>query len=277
MSIATGITIRKITSAILFAQISTMAAAEKGSAPRSVTVPNQVLTRWEDLSEVGCTKSALYEKYREIYNSAPDSISINEGICMDYGHYCYTIQESCSYTDQRQSTVMATGDVKELINNTNHPMTYHVQLKTAKTKYATVTVARKSQFSFRNKIVVSTSELGIQNEFDDSFSFQNSIGSTSSASENVEVTGSVDVTLQPGQRAVAVLDITWTEIKKHFTIPFTVDGWCVATFPKAVNGHRFWFSDISSLFPTPQSSLSGSVECVCDIKSSVSVKHDDVV
>ena len=254
-----------------------MAEAEKRKVTRSVTGPNQVLTRWEDLSEVGCTKSALHEKYREIYDSAPDTISINEGICMDYGHYCYTIQESCSSTDQQQSTVMATGDVKELVNNTNHPVTYHVQLKCTKTKHASVTVTRKSEFSFRNEIVVSTSELGIQDKFDDSFSIQNCVGSTSSSSENVEVAESVDVTLQPGQRAVAVLDVAWTEIRKHFTIPFTVDGWCVATFPKAVNGHRFWFSDISSLFPTPQSSLSGLVECVCDIKGSISVKHGDAV
>ena len=254
-----------------------MAAVEKKSILRSPTRPNQVLTRWEDLSEVGCSKSALYEKYEDIYSSAPNSISINEGICMDYGHYCYTIQERCSYTDQQRSTVMTIGDSEVLVNNTNHPVTYHVRLRSTRTKHASVTVTNKSGFSFGKEIVVSTSELGIQDKFYDSFSLQNCIDSTSSTSETVEITGSVDVTLQPGQKAVAVLDITWTEIKERFTIPFTIDGWCVATFPKAVNGHRYWFSDISSLFPTPQSSLSGSVVCVCDIKGSVSVKHDDVV
>lgn len=251
-----------------------MAAAEVSFPGRKVQSrePNQVLTRWDDLSKAGCTRAAFFKKYEELYSTRPDCVYVNEGVCMDYGHYCYTIQGECSYNDQIQSTVMRSGDSKELVNNTDQPVTYHVQLKATQSKSLSVTVTKESEYSFGNTISVNAKELGIQGQFSTSdIILENSIGFTNCITDSVEVAESVDVTLKPGERAVAILDITWTELKQNFSVPFVIDGWCIAKFPKIVNGHYYWFYDISSFFDTPESNLHGKVDCMCNVKGTIHV------
>lgn len=236
------------------------------------TGPNQVLTRWEDLSTAGCTRAAFSKKHEELYGTKPDCVYVNEGACMDYGHLCYTVQGDCSYSNQMQSTVMRTGHSKEVVNTTDQPMTYHIQLKATQPKSLSMTVTKKSEFSFGNQISVNTMELGIEEQFTSAdILLENSVGFTSCITDSVEVAESVDITLKPGQKAVAVLDITWTQLKESFSVPFVIDGWCIAKFPKLVNGQYDWLSDISSIFNTPASHLSGTVDCIYNIKGKIHV------
>ena len=234
-------------------------------------VPSQVLSRWEDLEKVGFSKSSFHEKYRDIYGQEPDYVCVNEGMCLEYGHYCYIVQECCSYSNQQQAAVMSTGESKELVNTMDKPVTFRVELKSEHTVSATLTVTQASAFSLKNKISVHSSELGIADTLSTKFSFHNDKGSTCCVSEAIEVADIVNVTLQPGQKAIACQDISWTETKHQFTIPFEIAGWCMARFPNLVNGQHYWLHDIASLFHTPTSSLHGTIDCVGNVTSSVYV------
>lgn len=236
------------------------------------TGPAQVLAEWEDLESVGHSRSSFRDKYREIYSVEPDCVSINEGICMEYGHLCYTSQETATYSNRHFSTVIVTGDTKELVNTTDKPVTLQVELKSTHKTFATVVVTEPSAFSVGKKLSVSTRELGIHSMFSVSFSLDNHAGSNYSTSEDVEVADYISLTLEPGQRAKARLDVSWMEMKEDFTVPFSIDGWVMATFPHLVNGQRYWLHDLASLFDTPKSLLKGTVECVFDIKGSTQVQ-----
>ena len=205
----------------------------------SSTGPARVLSEWEDLASAGYTRSTFREKYREIYSSEPVSVSVNEGICMEYGHFCYNIQKNCTHNNKQLSTILAVGDSKELINNTDEPTTLQVELKSTQKKYAIVTVTQPSDFSFKDKVTVTASELGMQNVFSTGFSLDNQVDSTSTVSESIELTDSVCVTLQPGEKAMATLDVSWTELREEFTVPFRIEGWCMATFSHRVNGQHY--------------------------------------
>lgn len=250
-----------------------MASAPKTISPRQsfkvcTATPRQFLSSWEDLEKAGYPKSKFDERLSEMYCAKVDRVFVNEEMCLDQGHHCHTIQDVCSYGNQNWATVMATGDSKELMNNTDKPLTLNVQLKSTQTRRAAATVTKACDFSLRNRINVSSSELGIQGMVPTSFQLENSVGSTCSRSEDVEISRNVEVTLQPGQRAVAILDITWIELRQDFEIPFTIDGWCMSTFRDMVNGQRNWLHDIGSIVETPKSSISGTIECVYDIQGS---------
>lgn len=238
----------------------------------SSTGPAQVLSEWEDLASAGYSRSVFHEKYREIYSTEPECVSVNEGICMNHGHYCYTIQETCTFSEKQLSTIFGVGDSKEVVNNTSEPLTMQVELQSTQKSNAIVTVTQPSVFSFRDKVSVTARELGMHGVFSTGFSLDNQVNSTCSVSECVEVADSVCVTLQPGQRARATLDVSWIEMKKEFTVPFRIEGWCMASFADPVNGQRYWLHDIASLFETPRSCLTGTVECVDSIKGSTHVQ-----
>ena len=164
-----------------------------------------------------------------------------------------------------------TGDSREVMNNTEDPITVNVLLKSTQTTTATATVTKACEFALRKGIIIDTNELGIHAMPRALLQLENSVGHASTKSESVEIVRSVDVALQPGQRAVAYLDLSWTELRQDFEIPFTIDGWCISTLGYSVNGQRKWLHDIASLFQTPESIMRGTFECVYDIQVSALV------
>jgi hypothetical protein len=256
-----------------------MAAVEKSYVPRNRpgvekgSGPNQVLSRWKDLEKIGLPRSSFHERLRDINSMEPDSVCVNEGICMEYGHFCHTIQRDPILNNLQQSTGVTTGDSKIVANDTFEPLTLRVELESVHTRGVSVAVTQESDVSFNKEIPLHLVPSGTR-EFvcSQPLSIQNTAGYTCSNSEKVQVTESVDVTLQPGQKAMAVLDVTWTEVKGQFAIPFAIDGWCMSTFPRLVNGQRVWLHEISGLFDIPQSMLRGNFTCVYDVRGSVDIQ-----
>ena len=234
-------------------------------------MPNQVLTTWDDLSQAGYPKASFSDKYKEVFGKSPDDVHVNEGICVTYGHYCYNIQGDCTYRNRGTTTITRVGAEEQLMNNTDDTVTYHVQLSTSQTKSATVTVTDTTSFSFGNKITVGSKLLGIQAEFSNSFTFTNSTGSSSSTSHSITVTDSIDVPMPPHSKKVAKLNVSWTKMTEDFEIPFTIQGWTGANFPKRVKDHYYWFHTVSPWFGVPQSTLRGTLDCAYDIKGSIEV------
>jgi hypothetical protein len=251
-----------------------MAAVAKAYVPERVAngLPNQALSKWEDLEMAGCSKSAFHERLTEIYSQEPVSVCVNEGLCMEYGHFCYTVQKGSTVTELQQSTVMTTGDSKLVPNDTEEPVIVRVDLKSTQKVGVSLTVSEESNFSRGKRISLFMNEPGIRKVSSSPFVIENTTGCTCSTSEEVEVSESVEVALQPGQRVLATLDVSWTEVKGEFVVPFAIDGWCMSSFPRPVNGQRLWLHDISSLFDLSQSELRGTLACVSDIKSSVRTK-----
>ena len=110
-------------------------------------------------------------------------------------------------------------------------------------------------------------------EFQTTFTVENSVGSTSSTSSDVTVSDSLDITLQAGQKVKAELEITWESLTEEFEIPFTIEGWTGARFPKRVDGHYLWFLTLTNKYATPTSTLRGVVECAYDIKGTLRVNN----
>lgn len=256
-----------------------MAGVDKSSAPRRPVVhrwhQNQILSKWRDFENVGYSRSVFCEKLREIYSQEPDSVCMNEGLCVEQGHFCHTVQKSPTYSILQQSTVVTTGDSRIVANDTCEPLTLVVELESSHTRGISVTVTRQSDVSFDKKIPLelTSPEIGDIMSSQSPLTVENTSGYTSSVSEEVLVAEKAQVTLQPGQKAMAVLDISWREVKGEFLIPFAIDGWCMSSFPRQVNGQRVWLHDISSLFDQPPMfSLHGNFECISDIKGSVDVQ-----
>ena len=255
-----------------------MASATTGKIRSKQTVsvsprPQPVLAEWEDLERAGYPKSAFYEKFGEIYSSSVDSVYMNEGTCLDHNHYCYVVRGRCSYGNRQWSTVLATGDSRDLVNNSSKPVMLNVQLKSTQTSRVSATVTTACDFSPRKGITLNSSEIGVEGTPPTLLQLENYVGHNSSKSEDVVIVRSVDVALQPGQTARAVLDVSWTELKQEFEIPFAIDGWCMSTLRRSVNGQRSWLHDIASLFETPRSCMRGTFECVYDIRGWASVSY----
>ena len=252
-----------------------MAAVEKSYVPGRPDIqedsgPNQVLSKWRDLEKIGISRALFHERLRDIYSLEPESVCINEGISVEYGHFCHTVQGEPTFTNLQQSSVVTTGDSKIVSNDTFEPLTLSVELDSVHKRGVSATVTQESEISFNKKIPLRFSNPGISDL--QHLTLQNTTGYTCSSSEKVIVSKSVQVTLQPAQRTLAVLDVSWTEVKGDFLIPFVIDGWCMSSFPRQVNGQRVWLHEISDLFDAPQSLLRGHFECVYDVRGSVDIQ-----
>ena len=236
-------------------------AGVKLSAPK-----NSVLTTWDDLAQAGISPKDVENMYEEHFKKKPDNEYLNEDICKEYGHYCYNIQGTPKYYNQKKTKMTSLGNERIIANNSDVPATYHVTLSSSHSKSASVTVTNTASFSFGSTITMGSELLGIGAEFQTTFSIENSVGSTSTTSSDVTVSDSIDITLQPRQKVVARLDVSWESLTEEFEIPFTIEGWTGAKFGKRVEGHYYWFLNLSVGFPTPTSTLRGTVESSYDIK-----------
>ena len=251
-----------------------MAAVGRSYVPlKAARGPNQVQSKWSDLEKAGCSRSALSGKLREIYSQKPEGVFVNEEICAEYGHFCYTIQKECTYGSLEESTVMTTADSKTVANDTSEQQTLRVELESTQTRGISVTVTKASEFSFTNEIPLQLVNPGPTNLLSSQpLTVENKTGYTKSLLDEVKVSESVDVTLSPGQRVEVVLCVSWAEVKGEFFVPFAIEGWCMSSYSEMVNGQGVWLHELSSLFDLPQSVLRGRFECKYDIKRSFDIR-----
>lgn len=129
-------------------------------------------TTWNDLSNAGYGKSRVRQQYKESFGIYPDNVHVNEGICVQYNHYCYNRLGKVQ-TDAKGITVVS--DVKafrDLENDTDEEITHEVMLSTEFSDSATLTVTNSSEFSFSGGITVGAKELGLEASFSESFTFK---------------------------------------------------------------------------------------------------------
>ena len=237
--------------------------------------PNSVLTTWDDLAKAGISLKGVENMYVDEFKETPDKEYLNDGICKEFGHYCYNVQRAPQYINQKKKKLTSLGNSRVIENNSDFPVTYHVTLSSSHSKSASVTVTESASFSFGNAITMGSEELGIEMQFQTTFTVENSVGSTSSTSSDVTVSDSLDITLQSGQKVEAQLEVTWESLTEEFEIPFIIDGYTGARFPKRVQGRYLWFLPLTykSKYDTPKSTLRGVVECAYDIRGTLRVNN----
>jgi len=227
-------------------------------------------TTWNDLSNAGFGKSKVRQQYKEAFGIYPDDVHVNEGICVEYDHYCYNHLGSV-HTGAKGTTVVS--DVKasrELENDTDEEITHEVSLSTQFSSSATLTVTNSSEFSFTAGITVGSKELGLEASFSESFAFKNEVGSSSTQSRSTTISDKVIVTVPPHSKKHIELVVTWRKMSADFEIPITISGATGANFPRRVGngGHYYWFLGLPRVF---ESKLTGVVEAAYNATGTVKV------
>ena len=232
----------------------------------------RVLSKWEDLEKVGCSETSFRERLREIYGQEPEVVCVNESLCQEYGHFCHKVQGNCEWSSLQNSTVMATGDSKIVSNDTSETVRVRVELKSTQKRGIAVTVTQESNITLGNETYIHPPPHLSTHSHPHSLTIENTSGSSASSFEDITVEQSIDVVLEPGQRAEAVLNLSWTEVKGEFAVPFEIDGWFMSKFSESVNGQCLWLHEMSSIFDMPSSTLCGHFECVYNVRGSVEVR-----
>ena len=84
---------------------------------------NSVFTTWDDLAKAGISRNDLERAYEKRFKEEPEGEYLNEGICVEYGHYCYNIQGTPKYYNQKKTKMTKCGDERIIANNTDAPAT----------------------------------------------------------------------------------------------------------------------------------------------------------
>ena len=227
-------------------------------------------TTWNDLSNAGFGKSKVRQQYKEAFGIYPDDVHVNEGICVEYDHYCYN-RLGQVHTGAKGTTVVS--DVRasrDLENDTDEDITHEVTLSTQFSNSATLTVTNSSEFSFTAGITVGAKELGLEASFSESFTFRNEAGSSSTHSRSTTISDKVTVTVRPHSKMHIELVVTWKKMSEDFEIPITISGMTGANFPHRVGqgGHYYWFLGLPRDF---ESKLTGVVESAYNATGKVTV------
>ena len=228
-------------------------------------------TTWNDLTNAGFGKSKVRQQYKEAFGIYPDDVHVNEGICVQYDHYCYN-RLGKVHTGAKGTTVVS--DVKasrDLENDTDEEITHEVTLTTQFTNSATLTVTNSSEFSFTGSITVGAKDLGLEASFSESFTFKNEVGSSCTHSRSITISDKVTATVPPHSKKRIELVVTWKKMTEDFEIPITISGMTGANFPRPVGngGHYYWFMGLPRVF---ESKLTGVVESAYDAIGKVKVR-----
>ena len=230
--------------------------------------PHKVLTSWADLAEVGISKDYVNRLFeRDFGGEKPKSLHLNEGICVQYGHYCYNTPGNVTYKNAKIEIKDKIADKKNISDDAKVPIEVTVKLSTKESKSATLTVTQESSLMFSNTITIQSLELGISDKFTASFTIKNTVGSSQTSSSEIIVEDSVKVDLKANSSVVAELKVKWTQLTEDFEMPIAINGWIGADFGKSVNGHYYWFMQL----PARNSTLRGNVLCAYDIEGDIVV------
>lgn len=229
-----------------------------------------VRTSWNDLANVGFGKAKVRQQYKDAFGIYPDDVHVNEGICVEYSHFCYNQLGDVHTFAKGLSVVSDVKASRNLENKSDEPLTHEVTLSTEFSDSSTLTVTNSSEISFTGSITVGAKELGLEASFSETFTFKNEVGSSSTHSRSTKISDTVKVTVPPHSKKHIKLVVTWKKLAEEFDIPITISGSTGANFPKRVGngGHYYWFLGLPRVF---ESKLTGVVESAYDATGSLTV------
>ena len=233
---------------------------------------SEVLSTWDDLSRAGYPTSFWRKAFDERFGKTPNTLSLNDGICVEYGKYCYNIQGFPTYRNRSTSKAFKVGAERIVENTSSDTATYNVTLSTTMSQSCSVIVTESSEFSFGNSITIGAEALGLSSEITTTFTVKNEIGSESSTSTEVNLSDTVTITVQPQAKKVIKLMVEWTELEEEIEIPIEIDGWVGGKYDKKVKDHYYWYITVdSAVGSTPESKILGKVDASYNIKGYITV------
>ena len=203
-----------------------------------------VLTNWDDMIACNMPKSSVMDAYQKEFGTKPDDVHLNDDFCKHYGWLSYNNVGDVTYYNVAIKPMTNVESERILTNTTDTPYTQSVKLSTTVSNSATVTVTSASSVSASNTITVGSEAFGIEDEFSQSFTFSNEVGSSSTQSISVTITDTVNVTVPPHSKVKMYIQVKWDSRTQDWDMPVEIDpyGMTGAQFPKPVGdgGHYHW-------------------------------------
>ena len=244
---------------------------------------NQVLTTWDDMIAANMPKASVEKAYQHKFGTKPDKVHLNDDFCKEYGWLSYNNLGELQYYNVKLNPMSNVENERTLKNDTDEPYEHSVTLSTTTSNSATVHVTNSSSISIGNKITVGSEALGIKDEFSESFTFTNEVGSSSTQSTSVTVSDTVKVTVPPHSSVRVYLQVEWTERTQDWDMPVEIDpyGMTGAQFPKPVGGeggHYYWGVSHAIFFTPPfHSKMKGTLKASYDTKGKVIVDQPESI
>ena len=233
------------------------------------------LTTWDDMIECGMPRGKVEDKYKEWAGVKPDAVHLNDEFCENYGWRSYNLLGKVKYYDVSIVPKTRVTGERILENLTSEPYTTEVEISITMTESACTTVTSASSVSVGTQITLGSADLGIGSQFSQDFTFSNEVGSSSCQSIEVRVTDKVSITVPPGAKYIAFLEVQWTQLEEQWEIPVKIDpsGLTGAQFPRKVEGHYYWGVSHNSFFTPPfQSQIQGKLKCSYNVTGRIVVQ-----
>ena len=246
---------------------------------KSTGSSNQVLTSWDDMIAANMPKASVENAYKKEFGTKPDQVHLNDEFCKTYGWMSYNRLSELHYDNVKITPMSNDENERTLTNDTDEPYDHTLTLSTTVSNSATVQVTSSSSISIGNKITVGSDELGIKDEFSESFTFSNEVGSSSTQSTSVTITDTIAVTVPPHSSVKVYLQVEWTQRTQDWDMPVEIDpyGRTGAQFPHTVGGdggHYYWGVTHGSFFRPPfQSKMRGTLKASYDTKGKAIVEN----
>ena len=195
------------------------------------------------------------DAYQKKFGTKPDDVHLNDDFCKNYGCLSYNNVGDVTCYNVAIKPMTNVESERILTNNTDTAYTQSIELTTEVSNSATVTVTSASSVSASNTITVGSEAFGIQDEFSQSFTFSNEVGSSSTQSISVTIPDTVNVTVQPHSQVRVYLQVKWDSRTQDWEMPVEIDpyGMTAAQFPKPVGGggHYYWGVSHGCFFNPP--------------------------
>jgi len=215
----------------------------------------QVLTNWDDMIACNMPKGSVMDAYQREFGTKPDDVHLNDDFCKNYGWLSYNNVGDVTYYNVVIKPTSKVESERILTNKTDTAYTQEVTLSTTVDNSVTATVTSASSVSTSNAITVGSEAFGIQDEFSQSFTFSNEVGSSDTKSKSITVADTVTVTVQPHSQVRLYLQVTWDSRTEDWDMPVKIDprGMTGAQFPKTVGpgGHYYWGVSHGHFFNPP--------------------------
>ena len=150
-----------------------------------------------DLNDAGVTRDDIYKQFTKEFGVGPQDVHINEGICREYGRYCYNVQGDVSFANKSSQPCTMVSAEQTVTNTDSIPLTQAYTQEAQFTKSAKVTVTHSSSISFGQDISIHSNALGIGVDNSYEFKIGNSAGSESTSSNTITISDTETVTVPP--------------------------------------------------------------------------------
>ena len=243
---------------------------------------NQVLTTWDDMIAANMPKASVENAYKQKYGTKPDQVHLNDDFCKNYGWLSYNLLGELQYYNVKITPKSNVENERILSNDTDEAYQETLMLSTTASNSATMHVTSSSSISIGNNITVGSDALGIKDEFSQSFTFSNEVGSSSTQSTSVTITDTITVTVPPHSSIRVYLQVEWTQRNQDWDMPVNIDqyGRTGAQFPHPVGGnggHYYWDALHCNFFAPPfQSKMRGTLLASYDTKGKAIIEYPTV-